>query len=334
MSKKSITIYDVAHEAGVSMATVSRVVNGNPNVKKTTREKVQAVIKKLNYTPNAVARGLASNRTTTIGVMVPNITNLYYATLALGIDDVATMYDYNVIIENSIKAIESEASVLYGLFSKQVDGVIYMGHQFDDELRDVFKQFDKPVVLAGSIDPKDEFASVNIDYKESMQHVTGRLLENNERVAYVAQDLSYTIDGGPRLEGFKAAYKARNIPSPQELILESGYHYEQGQRIAEELIALKVEAVVVTHDEVAVVVMNSLIEKGYKIPEDFKIYTCHDTKVTQFARPKLSAIEEPLYDVGAVSMRLLTKLMLKEEVTEKQVVLPHHYADRGSSESF
>src|SRR6478736_10243924 len=90
----NITIYDVAREASVSMATVSRVVNGNPNVKPATRKKVLEVIERLEYRPNAVARGLASKKTTTVGVIIPDISNNLYAELARGIEDIATMYNY------------------------------------------------------------------------------------------------------------------------------------------------------------------------------------------------------------------------------------------------
>lgn len=97
----TVTIYDVAREAKVSMATVSRVVNGNQNVKPSTRDKVNEVIKRLNYRPNAVARGLASKKTTTVGVIIPDISNVYYSELARGLEDIATMYKYHTIISNS-----------------------------------------------------------------------------------------------------------------------------------------------------------------------------------------------------------------------------------------
>ena len=100
MEKQTITIYDVAREAGVSMATVSRVVNGNPNVKPSTRKKVSEVIERLDYRPNAVARGLASKKTTTVGVIIPNVTNVFFSSLARGIDDIASMYKYNIILAN------------------------------------------------------------------------------------------------------------------------------------------------------------------------------------------------------------------------------------------
>ena len=97
----TVTIYDVAREAGVSMATVSRVVNGNKNVKENTRKKVLDVIDRLDYRPNAVARGLASKKTTTVGVVIPNITSSYFASLAKGIEDIAEMYKYNIVLASS-----------------------------------------------------------------------------------------------------------------------------------------------------------------------------------------------------------------------------------------
>ncbi|HGI6465273.1 TPA: LacI family DNA-binding transcriptional regulator, partial [Listeria monocytogenes] len=114
----NVTIYDVAREANVSMATVSRVVNGNPNVKPVTRKKVLDVINQLGYRPNAVARGLASKRTTTVGVIIPDISNVFYAELARGIEDIATMYKYNIILSNSDENEDKELQVLNTLLGK------------------------------------------------------------------------------------------------------------------------------------------------------------------------------------------------------------------------
>ena len=119
----TVTIYDVAREAGVSMATVSRVVNGNKNVKENTRKKVLEVIERLDYRPNAVARGLASKKTTTVGVVIPNITNSYFSTLAKGIDDIAEMYKYNIVLANSDEDDDKEVSVVNTLFSNRSMGL-------------------------------------------------------------------------------------------------------------------------------------------------------------------------------------------------------------------
>ncbi len=115
-----------------------RVVNGNPNVKPATRKKVLEVINRLDYDPNAVARGLASKKTTTVGVIIPDVSNMFFASLARGIDDVATMSKYNIILANSDGNDQKEVNVLNNLLAKQVDGVIFMGHHITDEIRGEF----------------------------------------------------------------------------------------------------------------------------------------------------------------------------------------------------
>ena len=114
----TVTIYDVAREAGVSMATVSRVVNNNPNVKPQTRKKVYEAIERLGYRPNAVARGLASKKTTTVGVVIPDISNSIFAEIARGIEDIANMYHYNIILCNADKRKEKSALSTHCLRSK------------------------------------------------------------------------------------------------------------------------------------------------------------------------------------------------------------------------
>lgn len=164
----TVTIYDVARAARVSMATVSRVVNGNQNVKPETRNKVNEVIKKLNYRPNAVARGLASKRTTTVGVIIPDISNVYYSQLARGLEDIATMYKYHSIISNSDNDPEKEKEIFNNLLSKQVDGIIFLGGTISEEIKDLINQSSVPVVVSGTNGKDDHIASVNIDFKQAI----------------------------------------------------------------------------------------------------------------------------------------------------------------------
>ena len=148
----TVTIYDVAREANVSMATVSRVVNGNQNVKPTTRKKVLEVIERLEYRPNAVARGLASKKTTSVGVIIPDISNNLYAELARGIEDIATMYRYNIILANSDQNEEKELSLLDTMLGKQVDGIVMMSDEVTTNIQHALDTSPVPIVLAGSID--------------------------------------------------------------------------------------------------------------------------------------------------------------------------------------
>jgi LacI family transcriptional regulator len=174
----AITIYDVAREAGVSMATVSRVINGNTHVKPETRRKVVECIERLGYRPNEIARGLASRKTTTVGVIVPDISRTFYAELSRGIADIATMYEYNIILSNSDERVDREVDLLNDYFGKQVEGVIFMSDSISDEVRAVMANAPVPVVLAGSIDEEQQFPTVNIDYEEASYLAVKKLIEN------------------------------------------------------------------------------------------------------------------------------------------------------------
>ncbi|MGC6768590.1 catabolite control protein A [Enterococcus sp. LJL51] len=332
MEKQTITIYDVAREADVSMATVSRVVNGNPNVKPATRKKVLEVIDRLDYRPNAVARGLASKKTTTVGVIIPDVSNIFFSSLARGIDDVATMYKYNIILANSDGNDQKEVNVLNNLLAKQVDGIIFMGHHITDEIRGEFSRSKTPVVLAGSIDPDEQVGSVNIDYSAATKDATDLLAKNgNKKIAFVSGALIDPINGKNRMSGYKEALTENGLPYNEGLIFESEYKFKDGINLAERIRNSGATAAVVTDDELAIGLLDGMLDAGIKVPEDFEIITSNNSLLTEVARPKLSSVTQPLYDIGAVAMRLLTKLMNKEEIEDKTVILPYGLDKKGST---
>ncbi len=327
----TVTIYDVAREAGVSMATVSRVVNGNKNVKENTRKKVLEVIDRLDYRPNAVARGLASKRTTTVGVVIPDITNTYFAALAKGIDDIAEMYKYNIVLANSDEDDEKEVAVVNTLFSKQVDGIIFMGYHLTEKIRSEFSRSRTPVVLAGTVDVEHQLPSVNIDYKNATADAVRHLLKRNKKIAFVSGPLVDDINGKIRLVGYKDALKAAGVNYSEGLVFESKYRYDDGYALAERLVSSKATAAIVTGDELAAGLLNGLADHGISVPEDFEIITSDDSQIARFTRPSLTTIAQPLYDLGAISMRMLTKIMHKEELEEREVLLPHGLTERKST---
>lgn len=331
MDNETITIYDVAREAAVSMATVSRVVNGNQNVKEATRRKVLDVIERLDYRPNAVARGLASKKTTTVGVVIPDISNSYFASLARGIDDIATMYKYNIVIANSDGDDDKEINVVNTLLAKQVDGLVFLAHDLSDKIRAEFSRTRTPIVLAGAVDHESQIPSVNIDYKQATKDVTLELAKNNQKIALVTGPMVNAINGKERLVGYQDALSESGKTFSEGLVFETNYSFNDGMKLADRVKASGATAAVVTDDEVAVGLLNGLVNNGINVPEDFEIITANNSVITEFTRPTLSSIEQPLYDLGAVSMRLLTKMMHKEEVDEKRVILPHGIIKRGST---
>ena len=328
---ETITIYDVAREAGVSMATVSRVVNGNKNVKENTRKKVLEVIDRLDYRPNAVARGLTSKKTTTVGVVIPNIANSYFATLAKGIDDIASMYKYNIVLASSDENDDHEVAVINSLFAKQVDGIIFMGYHLTEKIRAEFSRTRTPIVLAGTVDLENQLPSVNIDYKASVEDAITQLAKNNEKVAFVSGPLIDDINGKLRLVGYKAGLEKNNMRYNEGLVFEAKYSYKDGFDLAQRVLNSGATAAYVGEDELAAGLLNGLFVAGKSVPEDFEIITSNDSPITSYTRPNLTSISLPLYDLGAVSMRMLTKIMNKEELEEKDVILNHGLTLRQST---
>lgn len=330
----NITIYDVAREANVSMATVSRVVNGNPNVKPATRKKVVEVIDRLGYRPNAVARGLASKKTTTVGVIIPDISSIFYAELARGIEDIATMYKYNIILSNSDQNKEKELHLLNTMLSKQVDGIVFMGGNITADHVEEFEKSPVPIVLAGSIEETGKVPSVNIDYEQAAYDSVKEFIEKGHKhVAFVVGPLHEPKNSEKKLRGYKRALEDAGIAFDEELVAEGDYTYDSGIEAFEKLLEAKNKptAILVGADEMALGVVHGAEDKGYSIPEDFEVISSDNTRLSLMVRPQLTTIVQPLYDIGAVAMRLLTKLMNKETVDEQTVILPHRLEYRQST---
>lgn len=332
----NITIYDVAREANVSMATVSRVVNGNPNVKPATRKKVSEVINRLGYRPNAVARGLASKKTTTVGVIIPDISNIFYAELARGIEDIATMYKYNIILSNSDENKDKEFHLLNTMLGKQVDGIVFMGSHITAEHVKEFKNSPAPIVLAGSIEEADghEIPSVNIDYEAAAFDALSTFVKKgHKRIAFVIGNITEPINQ-KKLAGYKRGLEVANIPFDEKLIVEGDYTYDSGIECFDKLVeeAEKPTAIIVGADEMALGIVHAAQDKGKDVPEHFEVISFDNTRLTLMVRPQISTVVQPLYDIGAVAMRLLTKLMNKEDVGDQAtVILPHRIEERQST---
>lgn len=329
----TVTIYDVAREANVSMATVSRVVNGNQNVKPSTRKKVLEVIERLEYRPNAVARGLASKKTTTVGVIIPDISNNLYAELARGIEDIATMYKYNIILANSDQNEEKELTLFDAMLAKQVDGIVMMSDKVTENIQKAIDASPVPIVLAGSVDEIKEMPSVNIDYAQAAYEAVKMLIDNGHtKVAFVSGPHSFTVTKY-KLEAYKKALTDSGIEVDERYIVEEEGHYDSGMAAFNELNALGTDAPTAYFagsDELAIGLIHAAQDVGKVIPDDIEIISFENSKLARMVRPQLTSIVLPLYDIGAVSMRYLTKLLNKEKVEETNIILPHRIEVRDS----
>lgn len=330
----NITIYDVAREANVSMATVSRVVNGNPNVKPATRKKVADVITRLGYRPNAVARGLASKKTTTVGVIIPDISSIFFAELARGIEDIASMYKYNIILSSSDENVDKEFHLLNTMLGKQVDGIVFMSGNITDEHVTEFKNSPVPIVLAGSVEESGQVPSVNIDYEAAAFDAVISFANNgHKKIGFVSGNLSAPINE-KKLAGYKRGLKEAGLTFDEDYVVEGDYTYDSGIESFDKFLEAeeKPSAIIVGVDEMALGIVHAAQDKGFNVPEDFEVISFDNTRLTLMVRPQITTVVQPLYDIGAVSMRLLTKLMNKELVEgNEKVILPHRIEKRQST---
>lgn len=329
----TVTIYDVAREAGVSMATVSRVVNNNPNVKPQTRKKVFEAIERLGYRPNAVARGLASKKTTTVGVVIPDISNEIFAEVARGIEDIANMYHYNIILCNADKKKEKEIRVINTLLEKQVDGLLFMGGNVTEEHMQAFKTASVPIVLCGTTTEDDTMPAVDIDHEQAAYDAVKYLLDRgHRRIGMISGTLQDPNNGFSRYQGYRRAMEEAGITLTDDHVRIGNYKYESGFEAMQHFLGLpeRPTAIFAATDEMAIGAIHAIQDAGLSVPDDISVISVDNSRMASMVRPLLTAVAQPMYDIGAVSMRLLTKLMNKEKVDSGKIVLPHELIERKS----
>lgn len=326
------TIYDVAGAAGVSLATVSRVLNSPEKVKKETRERVLRVIKELGYRPNVIARGLASRRTTTIGAIVSDMTRSSIAEMLGGISDIADKYKYSIKLF-TIEEGEDIEDALQNIVAEQVDGILYLNDELtDDEVEKVKEVFTKnqiPFVFANVAVNDKTVPAVSIDYEKASYEITKLLVEHDAKEVYMLSTQRMYSTNLLKESGYARAMTEANL-SPK-IFRTSGDTKINRPHFETFFDDKKVDGAIAVRDSIAVSFMNIAIEHGKKVPDDLVVVGFQNTKYAELSRPRLTSVDIPVYDIGAVSMRLLTKFMQKEKVEEIRIILPHKIVYREST---
>ena len=327
------SIKDVAKEAGVSIATVSRVLNDIDVVNEETKKKVQDAIKKLGYRPNIVARSLKTQRTRTIGIVVPDISSQLYPEIVRGAEDVANIYKYNVMLCNSDFDIEKEKEYLRVLREKMVDGILYMSSALEDEILDLINELDIKTVLVETSDKEGKLPSVSIDNVRASYDATKYLIEKGRKnIAFIGIEKSEKNAFGMRCEGYEKALTDSNIKYDKELCYFNNLKIKSGREGVLELLdrGQKFDAIVCASDEIAVGAINTLREKGIRVPEDVSVIGFNNIEIVKNFYPSITTVAQPMYDMGSVAMRMLIKLLNKQELEEAYYELPYELIERSS----
>ncbi len=326
------SIKDVAKEAGVSIATVSRVLNEINVVNEDTKQKVKDAIKKLAYRPNIVARSLKTQKTKTIGIVIPDISSQIYAEIVRGAEDVSNIYNYNVILCNTDLDTEKEMEYLRVLKEKMVDGIIYMSSSLEEGIINLIKELEIATVLVETSDKNNVFPSVTLDNKKAAHEAVTYLVKNgNRKIAYIGAHADVFNASALRYYGYKAALDENGLYEDKNLVHFGALKAKDGyEAINHMLDTSKFDAVFCGNDEIAMGVINALRDNGIKVPDDVDVMGFDNIPTASIFYPKITTIEQPLYDMGSVGMRMLIKIINKKKVEQEHYILDYKLIERDS----
>lgn len=335
-SRKS-SIKDVAERAGVSITTVSRVINKSSHpVNDQTRAKVLKVAQELDYAPSALAKAMVTKATFIVGVIVGDAMDPYFAAIVRGVEDVAREMGYLVIVANSDREPDLEYQYLKTLNEYQADGVIFAGGGLKDKdyLKNVnrtLKRFNArgaPVITLGDhLFPS--FAVIADNVQMTYDAASHLFSLGHREIGYISGPDTLTTTER-RYEGFK---QALDEYGGREFVFAGDYTYEGGLRAAELITNLSElpTAILASNDLMAIGCIIGLKKAGYRIPDDISVMGVDDIKAVQFVTPAISTIRMPLHELGAKGMRKLIQLRNEQSRGKKRIVLPHELKIREST---
>ena len=308
---KSITIYDIAKEAGVSPATVSRVLTNSARVRPEKKQKIQELIEKYNFTPNAMARGLSDTRSRVIGIIAADVRNPFYSEVFVACELAARRLGYTVLLCNSLGEAGLERQQLEKLQEQRVDAVIQMGGRVDDlvsnlEYVELVNAMPEriPMVINGKLDGTQCF-QVQIDARKTMDLLMEHLIGLGHREIALVGGRADVLSTFEKIQRYKQLLTQNQIPFRPELVQEAG-HYNDAGAYAEMNRMLDAgivpTAVIAINDYSAAGIARSLTEHGYRIPEDISLVSYDNTYIAEMLIPKLTSID---YDYGNLGRKLV-----------------------------
>lgn len=328
-----MTMADVAREAGVSLMTVSRVVNEKGDVSLATRQRVLAIIERLGYRPSGIARGLATQRTGTLGLVVPDVANTFFANVARGAEHGAFTQGYNVFLCNTNEDPGREADMLQSLEEKRVDGVVLCSSRLDDsELRTLSSRH-PAVVLVNRFLEGDGVCSVLIDDESGGRVATEHLLQAGHQAVGLLAGPPISHSGRQRREGYRAALTKAGLSYNPDWVQYCSPMVEGGRQAARELLTAHPEltALFCHNDLVAVGVLQACAELGRHVPGDLAVVGYDDIPLADLVTPPLTTCRVPRYELGEWAMKLLLDQIDNPPGRCDQVVLQSELIVRASA---
>jgi LacI family transcriptional regulator len=330
--KRPPTISDVARQAGVSIATVSRVLNSSPLVTSDTAERVQAVIRQLSFVPHATARGLASRKTRTLGLVLPAIGREYFSPLLRGIETEARQAGYHLLIE-IMETPDATRPYLRGLGEHNTDGLVVFTDSVEDrELLRLHKN-NFPMVLLHQTPPDGiDIPVISIENKLSAQKIVEHLIEihNCRRIAFLRGEEGHE-DSIWREKGYREALKNHDIPFDPSLVASGGFDHDKAREAIKQMLmdGIGFDAIFTGDDDAATGVLAALHKAGKHVPQDVAVVGFDDAPFSRYLTPSLTTVRAPTEEVGRTAIRQLLKI-LQAEQAEPLILLPTELVIRSS----
>lgn len=331
----AVTLKDIAEKVGVSESTVSRVLNGIPKASSETRERILKVAEELGYYPNDLARSLAKQKTYIIGVIITDISNSYFASVTGGIEEIASLYGYSLIISATGGNENEELKYINILKEKRVDGIIFMSGRMPHSCEQALLDTGIPtVVVARKV--KSSLPSIHIDnIGESYKAVEYLIKLGHRRIAIISGTFADKESGYHRLLGYKNALADYELPFEEELIEEGDFKMDSGRRAMEKLLKLKElpTAVFAASDAMAVGAIKAIKKAGLRVPEDISVMGFDNNVISQACDPELTTIGQPVKDLGRKAIEMLYKIIQGKKLEKMAIYLPCELIIRNSTKS-
>lgn len=303
------TIYEVSKLAGVSLATVSRVINHSGKVRPLTRAKVEEAMAELGYQPNSIAQSLASSRSNSVGILIPELHGPFFGNMLSSIEDELRQYGKQVSITAGHSDEARETESIRFLASRQCDALILHVYAVSDEYVSQLVRNGSPIVLIGREIPGMENGCVSIDNEQGGYLAARHLIElGHTRLACIAGPL-WKSDGRARMAGYRRALAERGLTFDERCITEGTYEEDSGRRAIKQLLEGQVEftGLICGNDEMAAGAVSVAREHGLSLPEDLSVIGFDDVFFTRFMDPQLSTIHCPFEVMGRMAARCVLR---------------------------
>lgn len=328
------TIFDVAKRAGVSIGTVSRVLNNRDRVSPDTRERVLKAIRDLDYHANALARGLASQQTATLGLVIPQVNDPFFFQIVRGVEEAATAANYSLLIASQSRLPASEHRYLHLFRRGHVDAMVLASIEVHvQEVQQIMEQ-GIPIVLVQLDIGKDIPIFLADNYSGGRTIAEHLVVDHHyERVAYIT-GTDHTSDSRERLRALRDVLQENGLDLPARYIVRGDYLRDSGYHAMQQLLELDEPplAVFAANDQMAIDAIMAIKERGLRIPEDIAVVGFDDIPMASYVSPPLTTVHQPVYELGWHAARLALDILNGDQarIAPRKMLLPTSLVIRRS----